>query len=168
MMHDEYYEWLMQIIDGPRGYSYVLQYLYSTEFYSPVPKDDNRAVDGVDLRYDFEDETDEICDKRGCCSVLEMMIGLARRMDNDFLYEFSYGDRTSEWFWEMIYNLGLDRYNDINYDPEKVYHIIYDFLDRNYGKNGRGSLFPCKYAGQDWTDLEIWWQMNKYILERFV
>lgn len=167
MMNDEYYEWLMDIIDGPGGYSYLLNYLYNTEFYSPVPKDDNRAADGIDLRYMFQDETGDICEKGGCCSVLEMMIGLAMRIENDFLYEYDYGNRTSEWFWEMISNLGLNKYPDNEYNPEKIYQIVRDLLDRNYKKGGKGSLFPCKYAGQKWAVDEIWWQLNKYILERY-
>lgn len=165
--HDEYFEWLMQIIEGPREYSYVLERLYNTEFYSPVPRDDNRAVDGVELRYMYQDETDDICEKDGCCSVLEMMIGLAMRIDNDYLYEYIYGDRTAEWFWEMMHNLRLDYYDDYNYDPDEVRYILEKFLDRKYGKHGQNSLFPCQFAGQKWKDLEIWYQLNRYILEKY-
>lgn len=166
-MYDEYFEWLMHIIDGPREYSYVLRYLYNTEFYSPVPRDDNRAEDGVELRYVFEDETGDICPKGGCCSVLEMMIALAERIDNDFLYEYVYGNRTFAWFWEMFDNLKLCKYDDYDYNPEKVRHIVSNLLERNYKKGGKGSLFPCKHADQNWSNVEIWWQLNKYILERY-
>ena len=168
MAYDEYFEWLMNIIDGPGEYSCVLEKLYLTEFYSPVPKDDNRAVDGIELRYMFNDETGYICEKEGCCSVLEMMIGLAMRIDNDFLYEYIYGDRTSEWFWDMMHNLELDKQDDFNYDPDTVRYILTNLLDRNYGQNGKGSLFPCKYASKKgWKREEIWYQLNRYILENY-
>lgn len=161
--HSEYYDWLMDIIKGPGGYSQVLNELWNTEFYSIVPNDDNRAADGVCLRYYYEDDTGEYCDKTGACTVLEMMIGLALRMENDFLYDGDYGDRTHIWFWDMVKSLGLSRYPDRSFYQYDVRCIIEDFLDRKGGI----FLFPVVDRNFDWTEMEIWWQLNKYILDRF-
>ena len=170
----EYYDWLMDIIKGPDRYSRVLKDLWDIEFYSIVPNDDNRAADGVELRYYFEDYTGEHCDKRGACTVLEMMIGLAMRMEDDFLYDVTYGDRTYQWFWDMFYCLGLSEFDDFKYDYLAVRDIVFDFLDRAIvdegGRRSVRTLFPAP-TGQrsiiEWNDMEIWWQMNKYILEKF-
>lgn len=161
--HGEYYDWLMSIIKEPYGYSRMLEELWDIEFYSIIPNDDNRAADGVELRYYYEYETGDICEKTGACTVLEMIIGLASRMENDFMYDGDLGDRTYIWFWDMICSLGLDKYTDNCYDRYHVRCIIEDFLDR---KNNI-FLFPVVDRNSKWTEMEIWKQLNEYILARF-
>lgn len=164
----EYYEWLMAIIDGPGRYSRVLDLLWHIEFYSIIPNDDNRAADGAELRYYYEDATGYICEKGGACTVLEMIIGLALRIENDFLYDEEFGDRTDIWFWDMFYCLGLGDYDDQNFEEAPVREIIEDFLDRRIDDKGRiRTLFPVIGSGQKWSELEIWWQLNKFILEKY-
>ncbi len=168
--HGEYYAWLMDIIDGPGEYSLVLDFLWRTEFYSPVIFDDNRAGDGTELRWYFEYETGKVSGRNDECSVLEMMIGLAMRIENDYTYDYEMGDRTSNWFWDMFCNLRLDKFDDFNYDESKITQIVGNFLDRKYGKNGSYSLFPwskcpnvSKKEKQNWAQIEIWQQMQCYL-----
>lgn len=159
----EYYDWLMKIIDGPYRYSRVLNDLWNIEFYSVIPNDDNRAADGIDMRSQYEYETGDVCDKTGPCTVLEMMIGLSVRMENDYMYDPKFGNRTDIWFWEMFESLGLDQYGGRMYKRDEVREVIFDFLDRN----GTHFLFPKPSNGGQWSEMEIWWQMNKYILDRY-
>jgi len=165
--HDEYYEWLMDIIDGPGKYSKVLRRMWKTEFYAIVENDNNRAADGIELRYHYEYVTGENCNKEGACTLLEMIVGVARRVENDFLYDPEYDDRTYIWFWEMFYNLGLGDYDDMQYNDVKVRDIIEDFLDRRVVKGEIRSLFPSKWDKNKWPEMEIWRQMSIYILEKY-
>ena len=72
--------------------------------------DDNRAEDGMDLRYEFllaaDIPDDEHWRTESGCSLLEMFIGFSRRA------QFQTGDTVQDWFWEFMENLGLKEYND--------------------------------------------------------
>lgn len=146
-----------------KSYNQLFEYLYSVEFYWTIPMDRNRALDGIDLR-----------DKYGCsndildepCSVLEMLIGLAARMENQFMTNYDEGDRTGQWFWMMLTNLGLNRLDDDNFDEETADYFTYRFLDRDYEPNGEGGgLFVVERPFQDLRDVDIWTQMNWYLGE---
>ena len=55
---DDYYEWLLDIIDMPgtydvKDYSILLDYLFKKEFIWSVDRDENREEAGLDLRYEF-------------------------------------------------------------------------------------------------------------------
>ena len=69
------------------------------------------------------------------------------------------GDRTRQWFWEMLANLGLSTVTDERYDREFVDEILQIFLDREYKPDGRGGLFVIKNCDRDLRDVEIWYQM---------
>lgn len=146
-----------------KSYNQLFEYLYSVEFYWTIPMDRNRALDGIDLR-----------DKYGCsndildepCSVLEMLIGLAARMENQFMTNYDEGDRTGQWFWMMLTNLGLNRLDDDNFNEEIADYFTYRFLDRDYESNGEGGgLFVVERPFQDLRDVDIWTQMNWYLGE---
>lgn len=146
-----------------KSYHQLFEYLYSVEFYWTIPMDRNRALDGIDLR-----------DKYGCsndildepCSVLEMLIGLAARMENQFMTNYDEGDRTGQWFWMMLTNLGLNRLDDDNFDEETADYFTYRFLNRGYEPNGEGGgLFVVERPFQDLRDVDIWTQMNWYLGE---
>ena len=146
-----------------KSYNQLFEYLYSVEFYWTIQMDRNRALDGIDLR-----------DKYGCsndildepCSVLEMLIGLAARMENQFMTNYDKGDRTGQWFWMMLTNLGLNRLDDDNFDEETADYFTYRFLDRDYEANGEGGgLFVVERPFQDLRDVDIWTQMNWYLGE---
>lgn len=164
MSNSGYYSWLMDVIDGPRQYSRVLKHLRDIEYTWVNPMDENRAADGLELRYYYEDETGFKCNLRTPCSVLEMLIALARRMEDDFMYDFELGyDRTDVWFWEIFSNLGLDKYDDSSYFEEEIDEIVYGFMEKEPGHN----LFLVKDPPENWADLEVWWQLNRYVSEKF-
>jgi hypothetical protein len=132
--------------------------------------DANRAADGlalrdryaheyVDLRYD-DIRHDE-------CSVLEMMIALACRMEDDIMHDPELGDRSPEWFWMVITNLRLDRMDDEHYDEKNVENIINVMVGRSYFMNGTGGLFPLKMPKVNQRRVEIWYQMSAFIEENF-
>lgn len=75
------------------------------------------------------------------------------------------GDRTSEWFWHMLSNLGLSKMNDSDFDKERAEFIVYRFLNREYEPNGEGGLFVIEDCKDDLRRMEIWYQANMYLRE---
>lgn len=171
----DYTRWMYSLVqdDGRAGYiSYnkLLTHLHDTDFRYSIPKDQNRAEDGCNLRYRFamtqgyEDSVDDVLDiLDGPCSVLEMMIALCIRCEEDIMDDPSIGGRSKQWFWNMITSLGLNSMTDNRYDTNEVTYIIDRFLDRKYSRNGIGGLFTIKNADRDLRNVEIWYQMCWYL-----
>lgn len=169
---DEYFEWLVDLVCGNRfsekiSFDKLLAHLHDTEFRYSIPLDENRAMDGIDLRYRFAAECgyrdSAVLELPDYCSVLEMMIALSIRCEEYIMDDPMIGDRTGQWFWEMITSLGLGScYND-RYDHAAVEAIITRFLDRDYEPNGKGGLFTIRNCEVDMRDLEIWRQLMRYL-----
>ena len=172
---NEYFEWMFRLVCGKRyakkvSYRKLLRYLHDVEFEYSIPKDENRAEDGIDLRYRFvclQDCEDMLIYLDGPCSVLEMMIALAIRCEENIMDDEHVGDRTGQWFWGMIVSLGLGSMTDNRFDIEYTEEVIGRFLDRDYEPDGRGGLFTIKDCNRDLRDVEIWYQLCWY-LDRFL
>ena len=170
-VNNEYFEWLCEVVDSKRftkrvSYRKLLMQLHSIEFIWFVDRDDNRADDGIQLRRRFSLVRDDISLQRyinGPCSVLEMMVALALRCEEWIMDDALIGNRTGQWFWGMIHNLGLSPMNDTNYDRHVVEDIIARFLNRDYAPDGRGGLFTVKNCETDMRNVEIWCQLSWYL-----
>lgn len=172
-----YFDFLSNIVDGD-DYSLLLKHLHRIEFYSLVPNDDNRGEDGVKLREIFVDEGGPNMDssslreveRMGPCTVLEMMIALSIRMEGE-LHGNPRSKSAKECFWQLLENLGLDWCDNTGYfnadGDNVVYHKISRLLERRYRSNGDGGLFPLRRPSKDQREVEIWYQMSEYLLERF-
>lgn len=170
-VQNDYFEWLYDLVCKGRyakeiSYRKLLMYLHTTEFVYLIPMDSNRADDGINLRYrfayDYKSPAAAETFLDGSCSVLEMMIALSIRceeiMDNPAI-----GDRTAQWFWEMISNLGLRVMIDDNFDKDYVKSTIHRFLYREYEPNGKGGLFTVRHCNADLRGEEIWVQLCWYL-----
>ena len=162
---NRYFEWIVDLVGNGESYRRLLLRLHQIEFIFLIPKDENRAKDGLDLRYRFaldsrmmdaEDYLDEPC------SVLEMMAALALRCEES-VDDPLYGDRTSQWFWKMINNLGLGYMTDDRFDIDEVDYVIDKFLHREYSPDGHGGLFVIKRNRRDLRKVEIWYQLCWYL-----
>lgn len=168
-INSEYFATLRDLIltdKGEETYDLLIRDLYALNFYAVLPRDENRGKDGMDLRARYMgNDSDYIT---GPCSVLEMMIALSQRM-SEIMFDPSVGDDTPRWFWEMIENLGLDFNSDSRYSSIFTDQTIRRFLDRKYDADGLGGLFPLEYPGEDidQRDIEIWYQMQSYLNERY-
>lgn len=170
----KYFEWMCQLVYDPKctngkSYNLLLNYLNHVDFIYILDMDENREVDGLNLRYRFEYDNGysngaitKYLNTRGC-SVLEMMIALALRCEEQFMFDPDFGNRTGQWFWKMISNLGLMHMDDDNFDSVKADDIIETFLYRKYDKDGNGGLFFIPGCKRDLRDVEIWCQMTWYI-----
>lgn len=170
--NNEYFDWLCERIGEGKhakeiSFRRLLMFLHSKEFRWSIPKDENRAEEGFNLRYRYTYEKNypeyfaEMID--GSCSVLEMLVALSIHCEENIMDDARYGDRTSQWFWNMITNLGLGgMYND-RFDRAKTERIIDRFLDRQYEPDGTGGLFYIRNCKYDLREVEIWYQLNWYL-----
>ena len=170
----DYFEWLYEGMCGDRysknvSYRKLLERLHNINFRYTIPNDRNRANDGKNLRYSFavaegcEDNPEMITEYlEGPCSVFEMMVALAQRCES-VMDDPKIGDRTGQWFWGMIANLGLNGMTDNRYDEQYVNDVINRFLDREYKSNGRGGLFTIRNCEYDLRNVEIWYQLCWYL-----
>jgi len=176
-MLDGYYIWLIRQIDTDSHlasrYKKLLLELYDTEFYWSIPLDSNRSLDGLGLRDRYEKEVnDPECDAifehlDGSCSVLEMMIALAIRMEIDIMHDDNFGNRSCDWFWNMVDSLGLSDQIDANFDLKFVQNSMDIFLSRRFERDGRGGLFSLNHCRKDLRRTEIWYQMQFWLDENF-
>lgn len=168
-----YFEWMFDLVCEGRyaetiSYKKLLTYLHNVEFTYSMSKDADRAADGVELRYRFAYDTGYICAEdylEGPCSVLEMMIALAIRCE-EVMDDTAYGDRTAQWFWKMIINLGLGDMLDSRFDEYHVEAVIDRFLNREFEPDGRGGLFKVRRCDYDLRHVEIWkamcWMLDEF------
>jgi hypothetical protein len=173
---DDYFLWLCRLIENQDKHNYfiLLEKLHHIDFEWTVPNDDNRESDGIELR-------DRYIDAYGLgfyeritlgqhCSVLEMMISISERMEDIMLDEYDESYTIDYWFWELIKNLGLYEYYDesnIDYFEYNIEVKVYTMLRREYNYNGLGGLFPLKNCTDDQRNIEIWYQMQAYLIDKY-
>jgi hypothetical protein len=92
-----------------------------------------------------------------------MMTALAVRCEETIMDDALFGNRTGQWFWGMIHNLGLSPMTDSNFDKEYVDEVITRFLNREYEPNGKGGLFTVRHCNRDMRTVEIWCQLSWYL-----
>lgn len=172
-LSNEFFEWMYNLVCNDRSYqnlSYrkLLIFLHKKKFTYKVKRDANRAVDGVDFRYRFgyengysREEIETYLDTRPC-SVLEMMVALAFRIEEQIMDDSEEGNRTGQWFWTMISNLGLGGMSDTKFDKDYCEFVIDRFLKREYEPDGKGGLFSIK-DDRDMRTAEIWYQAMWYL-----
>lgn len=144
-------------------YDKLLRILHETEFVFTLGGDENRAEDGVSLRYNFGQELD-VDDPHWelqPCSVLEMLIAFSIRA------EYMTDTPHSEWFWEFVDNLDLKGFSDASRLPRHRIHERLDrFMWRQFDWQGRGGLFPLSDTKQDQRNVEIWYQFCDYLVDQ--
>lgn len=181
-IEQDYFRWLYDFVCADRydeqyiSYRKLFEHLHDTEFTwmrRRFPLDENRAKDGVDLRRrfilglpDYRNDYDEYMDAlEGPCSILEMILALALRMEEDTMADPELGNRASYWFWVMLKNLDISTMTDARYDERVVTRALDIFLDREYEPNGRGGLFELRHHSIDLRTVDIWVQANWFMDE---
>lgn len=171
----EYLRWLCRLVSVDQmeeDYWALINRLHDIPFYWTIEQDENRCEDGARLRTRFleEEGLDIKEDFSSPCTVLEMLIGLAIRMEFQ-LWDIGEPDRTADRFWELIDNLGLLRFTDDEYyfarGEEYVTEVVHNMMYRRFTRSGDGSLFPLKRSRKDQRKAEIWYQMGEYLSENY-
>ena len=172
----EYYSWLCNLIktnQKTKHYWLLANALQEKNFEWSVANDDNRIFEARDLREKFCNFVDiPYNDERFSekVSMLELLISLAYRCET-----IMEGEPTNmkmiDWFWRMMSNAGLDIYTDEDFyemhGEIEVNAILKEIINRTYGRDGRGGLFPLRRPKKDQRKVELWYQMNAYLVENF-
>jgi hypothetical protein len=173
---NRYFDWLCEKVNPSRpatdiSWDRLLAQMFNTDFFWSIPNDDNRAFDGKVLRDQFAYEEglqrySEII--RDECSLLEMLIALAERCDVDIMAIQQPTERQAgHWFWIFLENCGVLEYDDRHYDATMVEVIFSQVMRRNYLYNGVGGFFPLQIASEDQREVELWYQMNEWLEEKY-
>lgn len=169
-----YFEWIVgkiQNTDDPFSkvtYNKLLRYLHEKEYTYIIPMDENREEDGISLRsrfcYECGYDSDVVIPYISKpCSVLEMMVALALRMEEGTAMNDELGDRTGQWFWSMVNTMHLGYQDDNDFDSRYADIKINNMLERNYKPDGDGGLFKIEGVGEDMRNIEIWMQACWYL-----
>ena len=165
-LHHEYYKWLCYLVFPNKqeceSYSKLLNELHNRDFTFILLKDENRMRDGIDLRYRFgyeyhipNEDIKLYLDTKDGCSILEMMVALSLRCEEDIMSDINIGNRAPLWFKNMLKSLGLDQMINSFYDQNLVDKTLDNFLNRNYEPNGSGGLFTIKNFRSDLRNIDI-------------
>lgn len=144
-----------------------LKWLHTFPFRYSIPMDENRYRDGINLRYRFGYERGvdhrliDLYFADDPCSVLEMMVALCLRCEEQIMCNDEEGDRTCEWFNSMMDSLGMAK---VVYGTE-AYDILSRFVNREYEPDGKGGLFTIPNCEKDMRTAEIWYQAMWYLDE---
>lgn len=166
---ENYLRWLEPQLrdenDNPgKTYWELLNVMLGKDFVVVVPMDDNRVVDGLDLRVEFAREhrlSPDDMQVLGAGSFLEVLIGLSRRL------AFAAGGQAPGWAWQLLSNLELHRMSDplTQSKHRKVQEIMDTAICRTYAPDGTGGFFPLAWPDEDQTKIQLWYQMSAYIEE---
>lgn len=173
---NEYFEWMYHLVCNGKHYTKVsykrlLYFLNSVDFIPHLAMDENRMIAGKEFRYEFAacngytnqyvEENLDIYD----CSMLEMMIALSYRIEQQITTDNSYGDRTGQWFWSMIVSLGLGHMDDLHFNRQYCNDVMCRFMHNQYSPKGDGGLFKLENPPGDMRDVDIWCQCMWYLNE---
>lgn len=177
--YPDYFDWLCEMIYIQSEYSdesywNLAKILWKTDFIWVLDMDEDRAADGIALRNRYKREGGQDS-YDGPCTVLEVLIGLADRIDC-ILDELDGECRIPTFFWEMIDNLCLSGFSDqcfMQYPNHKedyyrqIDRCLQDWMNRDIEYNGSGGIFPLKHPKTDQRNVTLWYQASAYILENY-
>lgn len=178
-VEDLYFKWLSTLAFPneriQENYSELLNTLYETQYIwdKATPLDENRYIDGLDLRESFSYKlkipkyivSDSI---KGPCSMLEMVCALGVRIDNDIMATYYTGyDHGYFWIQKMLKNLDILQYDNSNWDRRIVEEKLLAFNQKRYSEEGFGGLFYIPDSEKNMRLLNIWDQMCYYIMKNF-
>ena len=153
--------WLAKQV-GVNATDYIFTILGRMDDFIFVPIidfDANREADGLELRRNFAFENPRFKDiTRGPqeCSMLELIVGVSNRMS------YMIDQDIATCFWHIMANLNLDGHptlDEVDDAMETIQNRTYDFNGAN------GGLFPVSNTERDFRQLEIFQQMNEYLVE---
>lgn len=169
-----YFDWMYHMVTDNRyggeiRYHKLLTFLHDIEFRYVLSRDADRAEDGESLRrrfafYNYEhEERGKVIDYLARpCSVLEMILALAIRCE-DIMDDPAIGNRTGQWFWEMINTIGIGWMSDDAFDKDEALKKINIFMEREFEPDGEGGLFHIPNCHSDLRDVEFWVSMLWYL-----
>lgn len=175
MTNDPYFDWLCILVglndrNPKRNYRQMISLLHQMEFRPLIEMDSNRGADGLQLRVEFMSEHGPwgSATNRGPCTFLEFLVALCKRMSFLTHGEGNRG-QTEYYFWRIIDNLGLSKVTDDRWDYVNGQFFVEDAVwrvnKRLIEADGSGGLFPLRHPSHNQKNVEIWYQMNAWLME---
>lgn len=174
MICSDYFDFLLNKVfrdyDDRALYTSLCMVLFTTKFTYILPMDENRNVDGLNLREEYFAETGRSVEfglMKGRSSVLEVLVSLANYCDR--IMCISQKDFSWFWFMQMLHNLKLDKYTNDRFNDVYVHNDINAklnvFLMRQYDYYGYGNIFVVKRPMEDMKIVDIATQAGWYLRE---
>lgn len=166
MGETNYMDWIIELFDGSE-HTCLFKHLMTIDFRWSVQLDGNlipcvrRFRDKMGRDYDGP---------RGNPTVLEILVSLAVECEDKIMHNEEFGNRTCQWFWMMLYNLGINVYDDIHYTnriAEEIDDKVDTFLDRTYNYYGEGGIFTVDRPYYDMRLAPLWEQLNWELNEKY-
>lgn len=167
-----YLDWLFALVESARPgqtFLYLFRALHRTKFSADprVPLDSNRVSEALNIRAEFFRDShikDIEHTEEDRVSMLELLIQLAYDMGEITSRE----NNVPSYFFELLENLGIcipdEEYTNIDAMDAYVYSVLQKVIKRRYKRNGL--LFPLQHANRDQREVELWFQMQAYLLEQ--
>ena len=174
---DDYVYYLYRIVqNGGENHRKLCVELFKIPFFitrSAPKRDIDREKDGLELRKTCDFCYNNVFDREMRpvpCTMLEMIIGISKRMSEQLMDEDG-EDKTAQYFWEIMENLGLTCMDDDNFGwdtglaQKKIAKTCEILCKRQYNPDGTGGgMFPMPgVLGINQKKMEIWYQMQEYI-----
>lgn len=159
----KYFEWLCHFVYDDRfqtRYDRLFDLMFRVDFFWLIPMDENRAVDGMNMRKEYGIILDRPC------SLLEVLVALCRRVESQIAQNTELGDRTGEWFWIMISNMQLSGQTDEYFNEDYCLSRFDILLNRSFSPNGEGGLFVLDHPRQDLRYVDFWYHFMWYLSEQ--
>lgn len=127
-----------------------------------IDTDENRAVEGLNLRNDyFKDRGfNRIDSDNSDCTVLEMLVSLANRLNLDYV-GYPGDEKNGLIFIDFCKNLGIiseesDENQCYSGDFEDISESVDAWLDGDFEENGDGSPFYVPSGDINLQNLSVW------------
>lgn len=144
-----YIYWLCGLVDVNRSKYDTMDVLLDIEYEPEYGNDENRAIDGIELRRRYEREKGYDIVDDSPCSQLEMMVALAERAV-DLMTDDDSGRDAGFYFDIMWHNLHLNRV----ISRRGIENAVIDY-----------DLFVTKNPPKGWETMEVWKKMNWFLTE---
>lgn len=156
-MDELYLRWIMHKV-GCESVTMYADLMFSTPFVSLIEMDNNRDLDGIELRGDYIWETHKhpISEIEDHASVLEVLVALALRMEDlSQKYDAAY------FFDMMMDNMGFHE-EELYWD--QIDFNIQRFVNRAYNADGSGGgLFVIPGFPKDMRRMQLFDQCTEFL-----
>ena len=164
-----YFMWLVGSVDPSKTHIKLLQQLYESEAEALIPWDENRLDGGIAIRNEFRpggySSLAEMTWLTKPCTFLELTIVLSRTLADEMNWTTKYA------FWTLLRNIGVADISDIEYDSQMrshIHQVVNKINARSYDYYGRGGFFPLRNAKQNQQLVQLWDQLNAWVIENDV
>lgn len=159
-----------------REYTALLSLLFNREYVWSIRMDETRAAYVKISREGFLEKQNLTPEQKQEWAasldltprLLEVLLMLSKQMEDSF--GFAREENIPDWFWLMMNNLDLTKYDDCNLgtkEADTINQKLDIWLNRQFNPNGEGSPFPLKRTCLDQRFVDLWQQANLYVAENF-